>query len=173
MDCHSLRFFCLNLAGLKSSPAYGFRLAPSSSTQAEAVLRHCGVCSSHVLRGIHAPTATGLPSRRTILVRHALCSVHRNRDGFESRNTVCVPWRKAKPGSSELVCFTGMFDEAKDLRLAGESETGSLLCRKSPEKPEEIRENHCPGSEEGRYDPGFERALADWIIKHRSQWRRG
>ena len=38
---------------------------------------------------------------------------------------------------------------------------------------EEILRHKWIESEKVGYDIGFERALTDWIIKHRSKWRKG
>ena len=37
---------------------------------------------------------------------------------------------------------------------------------------EEIQKHKWIESEKAGYDIGFERALTDWIIKHRSKWRK-
>jgi hypothetical protein len=39
-------------------------------------------------------------------------------------------------------------------------------------EPEDILEDKCPESRRGEHELGFERALADWLIKHRSSWRK-
>ena len=38
---------------------------------------------------------------------------------------------------------------------------------------EEILKHKWIESEKAGYDIGFEQALTDWIVKHRSKWRRG
>jgi hypothetical protein len=38
---------------------------------------------------------------------------------------------------------------------------------------EEILKHKWIESEKAGYDIGFERALTDWIIKHRAKWRKG
>ena len=42
----------------------------------------------------------------------------------------------------------------------------------TPAEREEILKHKWIESEKAGYDIGFERALTDWIIKHRSKWRR-
>ena len=56
---------------------------------------------------------------------------------------------------------------AKDL------EKNSSLYREFQLEREEILRHKWYESEKAGYDIGFERALADWVVKHRSKWRRG
>lgn len=49
----------------------------------------------------------------------------------------------------------------------------SSLYREFQAEREEILKHKWIESEKVGYDIGFERALTDWIIKHRSKWRRG
>ena len=57
--------------------------------------------------------------------------------------------------------------------------TGSDLLKKSSlyrefqAEREEILRHKWIESEKAGHDIGFERALTDWIIKHRSKWRKG
>jgi hypothetical protein len=59
-----------------------------------------------------------------------------------------------------------------------ESSNGSDLVRKSSlyrefqAEREEILKHKWIESEKAGHDIGFERALTDWIIKHRSKWRK-
>jgi hypothetical protein len=59
-----------------------------------------------------------------------------------------------------------------------ESSTGDDLLRNSTlykefqAEREEIMKHKWIESEKVGYDIGFERALTDWIIKHRSKWRK-
>jgi len=48
----------------------------------------------------------------------------------------------------------------------------SSLYREFQAEREEILKHKWIESEKAGYDIGFERALTDWIIKHRSKWRR-
>ena len=48
----------------------------------------------------------------------------------------------------------------------------SSLYRQFQAEREEILKHKWLESEKVGYDIGFERALTDWIIKHRSNWRR-
>ena len=48
----------------------------------------------------------------------------------------------------------------------------SSLYREFQAEREEILKHKWLESEKAGYDIGFERALTDWIIKHRSKWRR-
>ena len=49
----------------------------------------------------------------------------------------------------------------------------SSLYREFQAEREEILKHKWIKSEKVGYDIGFERALTDWIIKHRSKWRKG
>lgn len=61
---------------------------------------------------------------------------------------------------------------------ASEAPSGSDLLRNSSlyrefqAEREEILKHKWIESEKLGYDIGFERALTDWIIKHRSKWRK-
>ena len=48
----------------------------------------------------------------------------------------------------------------------------SALYREFLAEREEILKHKWIESEKAGYDIGFERALLDWIVKHRSNWRR-
>ena len=48
----------------------------------------------------------------------------------------------------------------------------SSLYREFQAEREEILKHKWIESEKAGYDIGFERALTDWIIKHRASWRR-
>ena len=48
----------------------------------------------------------------------------------------------------------------------------SSLYREFQAEREEILKHKWIESEKAGYDIGFERALTDWIIKHRANWRR-
>jgi len=48
----------------------------------------------------------------------------------------------------------------------------SSLYREFQAEREEILKHKWIESEKLGYDIGFERALTDWIIKHRSKWRK-
>ncbi len=47
----------------------------------------------------------------------------------------------------------------------------SALYREFQAEREEILKHKWIESEKAGHDIGFERALTDWIIKHRSRWR--
>ena len=64
-----------------------------------------------------------------------------------------------------------MFDESKEPPLANDLPKNPSLPREFQAGPEEILEHKWIESEKARRDIDFERALTDWIIKHRSQWR--
>ena len=48
----------------------------------------------------------------------------------------------------------------------------SLLYKEFLAEREEILRHKWYESEKAGYDIGFERALTDWIIKHRAKWRK-
>lgn len=48
----------------------------------------------------------------------------------------------------------------------------SALYREFLAEREEILRHKWIESEKAGYDIGFERALLDWIVKHRATWRR-
>ena len=48
----------------------------------------------------------------------------------------------------------------------------STLYREFQAEREEILKHKWIESEKAGYDIGFERALTDWIVKHRATWRR-
>jgi hypothetical protein len=48
----------------------------------------------------------------------------------------------------------------------------STLYREFQAEREEILKHKWIESEKAGYDIGFERALTDWIVRHRSKWRK-
>ena len=48
---------------------------------------------------------------------------------------------------------------------------GSRLYQEFIAEREEIMRHKWIESEKAGYDVGFEKALLDWIVKHRSNWR--
>jgi hypothetical protein len=64
-----------------------------------------------------------------------------------------------------------MIDEMKEPPLANDALKHSSLSREFQAEPEEILKDKWHESGRVGHDVGFERALADWIIKHRSSWR--
>jgi hypothetical protein len=65
-----------------------------------------------------------------------------------------------------------MSDEPKDSVSASELLKNSSLYREFQAEREEILKHKWIESEKAGRDIGFERALTDWIIKHRSKWRK-
>lgn len=65
-----------------------------------------------------------------------------------------------------------MSDQSKDMISAGDLLKNSSLYREFQAEREEILKHKWIESEKAGYDIGFERALTDWIIKHRSKWRK-
>jgi len=64
-----------------------------------------------------------------------------------------------------------MSDDKKELP-AGDVLKNSSLYREFQAEREEILRHKWIESEKAGHDIGFERALTDWIVKHRSKWRR-
>ena len=68
--------------------------------------------------------------------------------------------------------FAAMSGEVKDGAGASELLKNSSLYREFQAEREEILRHKWIESEKVGYDIGFERALTDWIVKHRSKWRK-
>jgi Domain of unknown function (DUF4032) len=66
-----------------------------------------------------------------------------------------------------------MSDDMKSCLSANELLKNSSLYREFQAEREEILRHKWLESEKAGRDIGFERALTDWIIKHRSKWRKG
>jgi len=65
-----------------------------------------------------------------------------------------------------------MADETKDAPSASDLLKNSSLYKEFQAEREEILKHKWIESEKAGRDIGFERALTDWIIKHRSKWRK-
>ena len=65
-----------------------------------------------------------------------------------------------------------MSDAMKDTATANDLLKNSLLYREFQAEREEILRHKWIESEKAGHDIGFERALTDWIIKHRASWRK-
>ena len=65
-----------------------------------------------------------------------------------------------------------MSDETKERPPANDLLKNSSLCREFQAEREEILKHKWIESEKAGHDIGFERALTDWIIKHRAKWRK-
>ncbi len=66
-----------------------------------------------------------------------------------------------------------MSDQTKEQSSAKDLLKNSSLYREFQAEREEILKHKWIESEKAGRDIGFERALTDWIIKHRSKWRKG
>ena len=66
-----------------------------------------------------------------------------------------------------------MADELRESLSANDLLRNSSLYREFQAEREEIMKHKWIESEKAGRDIGFERALTDWIIKHRSKWRKG
>ena len=65
-----------------------------------------------------------------------------------------------------------MAEDTKEPLSAKELLKNSSLYREFQAEREEILKHKWIESEKAGRDIGFERALTDWIIKHRSKWRK-
>ncbi len=65
-----------------------------------------------------------------------------------------------------------MSDAMKDASTANDLLKNSSLYREFQAEREEILKHKWIESEKAGHDIGFERALTDWIINHRSSWRK-
>lgn len=65
-----------------------------------------------------------------------------------------------------------MPDATKDTATANDLLKNSSLYREFQAEREEILRHKWIESEKAGHDIGFERALTDWIIKHRASWRK-
>ena len=65
-----------------------------------------------------------------------------------------------------------MSEHAKEPAVAADLLKNSTLYREFQAEREEILKHKWIESEKAGRDIGFERALTDWIIKHRSKWRK-
>ena len=65
-----------------------------------------------------------------------------------------------------------MSDETRETASTNDLLKNSSLYREFQAEREEILKHKWIESEKAGRDIGFERALTDWIIKHRSKWRK-
>ena len=65
-----------------------------------------------------------------------------------------------------------MSDATKNTATANDLLKNSSLYREFQAEREEILRHKWIESEKAGHDIGFERALTDWIIKHRASWRK-
>ena len=65
-----------------------------------------------------------------------------------------------------------MSNAMKDATPADDLLKNSSLYREFQAEREEILKHKWIESEKAGHDIGFERALTDWIIRHRTNWRR-
>jgi len=66
-----------------------------------------------------------------------------------------------------------MSTDTKDSSSGNDLLKNSSLYREFQAEREEIMRHKWIESEKAGQDIGFERALTDWIVKHRSKWRKG
>ena len=65
-----------------------------------------------------------------------------------------------------------MAEQLREMASAKDLLRNSSLYREFQAERDEIMRHKWIESEKAGRDIGFERALTDWIIKHRSKWRK-
>jgi hypothetical protein len=65
-----------------------------------------------------------------------------------------------------------MADETKPTSTGSDLLTNSSLYREFQAEREEILKHKWIESQKEGRDIGFERALTDWIVRHRTKWRK-
>ncbi|MEW6302815.1 MAG: DUF4032 domain-containing protein [Verrucomicrobiota bacterium] len=65
-----------------------------------------------------------------------------------------------------------MLNDARDVSGGEDLVKRSSLYREFQAEREEILKHKWIESEKAGHDIGFERALTDWIVRHRTKWRR-
>ena len=65
-----------------------------------------------------------------------------------------------------------MSEDSRNQLPANDLLKNSSLYREFQAEREEILKHKWIESEKAGHDIGFERALTDWIVKHRSKWRK-
>jgi hypothetical protein len=91
---------------------------------------------------------------------------------WEKEHTLKIPILHLPSGRNVLsLQVTG--DETKPGRLKSDLLKNPSLDRDFRREREEILKHMANESGKAGWDPGFERALIDWIIKHRTKWRKG
>ncbi len=65
-----------------------------------------------------------------------------------------------------------MSDMTTETLNSSEFVKNSTVYREFQAEREEILKHKWIESEKAGHDIGFERALTDWIVKHRSKWRK-
>jgi hypothetical protein len=65
-----------------------------------------------------------------------------------------------------------MSNDVKGTLTARDLEKNSSLYKEFQLERDEILRHKWFESEKAGYDIGFERALADWVVKHRTKWRK-
>jgi hypothetical protein len=76
------------------------------------------------------------------------------------------------PLASPLTEFSSMSQPITQGANGSDLVRKSSLYREFEAEKEEIMKHKWIESQKAGHDIGFERALTDWIIKHRSKWRR-
>ena len=86
----------------------------------------------------------------------------------------CQPTGKlVQFGQSDTSITTVMATNPEAVEDGEDLLRNSSLYREFQAEREEILKHKWIESEKAGYDIGFERALTDWIVRHRSKWRKG
>jgi hypothetical protein len=88
-----------------------------------------------------------------------------------SRDRIHLPEPEGGLIFIQLMMLT-MSNAGKEPSPASDLLKNSTLYREFQAEREEILKHKWIESEKAGHDIGFERALTDWIIKHRTQWRK-
>src|ERR1044072_125214 len=103
-----------------------------------------------------------------------LCA--RGWDKFSCDNRVSIQLQSLDVGKgSEKLAIESVsrfVSDEKKMFSGDDLVKNSTLYREFQAEREEILKQKWIESEKVGYDIGFERALTDWIIKHRSKWRK-
>lgn len=94
-----------------------------------------------------------------------------NTDGLKSPNRVSLYRAKGKPDFANYVLLTVMFDKMKQPLLASDSSKHPSHSGNLQPETQKVPGPRNRESEKGVEDVGFERALTDWLMKHRANWR--
>jgi hypothetical protein len=92
--------------------------------------------------------------------------------GEDLQKGVVIGWRFGRFLCPKQFAIAIMSDETKEPLSANDLLKNSSLYREFQAEREEILKHKWIESEKAGRDIGFERALTDWIIKHRSKWRK-
>ena len=91
--------------------------------------------------------------------------------GFTSRITIRGFWANAGPGLSEHLLYAVMLSNTKERSRANDSLQSPRVYGEFRAEPERLSQAKPIQPQRFGGEVEFERALADWIIRHRAAWR--